>query len=301
MKFKGNSIRSLAKVITTAGKFRQIRLAFDTQSAEPDSWKKIGFSDDLIVGESIIPSCIGKTSTFNARGKEIVRKDLDKIPRTYMQFRTWNDWHGYPHSGIQYRTIDVYPREHIAAPSETLYVLNNGDSKCIATREINLDRESEDDVLHLANLLLECFGGFDIIDATTGLKAGIKFRSLNWRILPKGEYPWKTAKPYVAAYTDRLDQAEKDVINYRMAKLSAYNPTFFATGTGGFDGYFVFGYPERNLYVLESAHLDNATYAFTDDWEEFSKLTKKDIICGVKHRRVIHDRKWNGNISTLLK
>lgn len=43
----------------------------------------------------------------------------------------------------------------------------------------------------------------------------------------------------------------------------------------------------KNLFVLESTHLDNATYVLKSNWQELSQLTKREILrCELyQHRR----------------
>ena len=39
---------------------------------------RIGFSQDLFIGEKILPNIIGSISKFNANGKFLIRRDLPK-------------------------------------------------------------------------------------------------------------------------------------------------------------------------------------------------------------------------------
>lgn len=49
----------------------------------------------------------------------------------------------------------------------------------------------------------------------------------------------------------------------------------------------------RNLFVLESIFLDNATYVFGSDRETISQLSKAEIISGgFQKDRIAHDRRW---------
>lgn len=128
-----------------------------------------------------------------------------------------------------------------------------------------------------------------------------KIRKLNWQVLPMGEYPWEKAKEHVRRITEFLEVGQKPVIEHRIRKITQYKPDFLAVGNGGFHGYFVLGFNNKNLYVLESVHLGNATYVFQENWEALAQLTKKDILdSNLHHSRLIHNPKWGGAVSTIL-
>ncbi|SRR6266568_42833 len=293
MKIIGKSVRSLVKLISNVGKVDDIRLACDVTNATSDKWISIGFDPILEVGQSLIPACIGRVTAFNANGQEIVRKDLPMKPQPRSFYTTWQDWHHKEHSGIQTRYIDMYPRECVPAPSESLHVVEMNGRMLIATRETTLADENEVGNLHLANFMLECFGEFEAVDVTSGLTVGAKLKRLQWDILPPGEYPWARTKELIGAITGTLNKSDKEVVESRLRAIARYEPDFLATGRGGFSGYFVHGFSKRGIYVLESIHLDNATYIFKDNWEEFSRLTKNQIINGeIPHRRLVHDKAW---------
>jgi hypothetical protein len=302
MNVKGNAVRSLAKMLPLAHKHPQVRFIVNMRDSKQDRWVSLGFKEVLETGQMLVPASVGKVSTFNAHGKEVVRKDIPKHNASFASFRTWKDWHGQEHSGIQHRDMMVYQREHLAAPSEALYVIETTTGLSISTRAINLSKETDTTALHLANLMLECFGEFDVVDATSGVQVGAKLKRLQWEILPAGKYPWSKAGPIVMPYTKNLGESARELVRYRMTTIAGHSPDFLATGTGGFNAYFVYGFEKKGLYVLESGYLDNATYVFKQDWEAVSQLTKSEIINGgIPHTRIVHDNRWRHNINTLLK
>ncbi|MGV7003761.1 hypothetical protein [Desulfovibrio sp. QI0442] len=172
----------------------------------------------------------------------------------------------------------------------------------ITSREIDLVKDNESNVIHIANMMLECFGYFEIVDPNTGIKAGIPLNRLQWEILPKGKYPWEKAKISLEKFTATLPTSQREVITHRIQKISKFVPDFIATGTGGFRGYFVYGFSKKKTFIMESLYLGNATYVFGDDWLNISMLTKNDIIQGkLSLARIIHDRGWEKKISELLR
>lgn len=298
----GKSVRNITQLTVIANDKEKIRLVFDLTESTPDTWTRLGFDEQLIEGDYLIPSVIGKVTHFNANGKEIVRDDLPKesVPVTF--WATWKDWHGYSHSGYKTRDYDKYPRQYIPAPSAELQILEIESKYYVGTEVINLSKHNSERTLHLMNLMLECFGEFQIIDADTEKVLGTKVRTLQWEIFPKGKYPWSKTKEIVKNYTNRLEPLEKELIEARIKEISGFDPDFAASGNGGFSGYFAFGFEEKGIFVLESVHLDNATYIFGDDWEALSKLTKNEIINGsTDFKRIIHNESWIWRIHRLLK
>ena len=80
-----------------------------------------------------------------------------------------------------------------------------------------------------------------------------------------------------------------------------YEPDFLAIGENSFNGYVVYGYTNRNLYVFESNQLGNATYVFEGEWENASQLTKRDIIKGnLCYKRIVHAKAWAETVKQLL-
>lgn len=302
-KIEGKSVRSIKKLVLLADGIDKVRLVYDVSDKESTLWENLGFNKVLEIGDTLMPSCVGKTSEFNANGKEIVRKDLPKEKRSFNIYTSWTDWNGDSHSGFQYRTIKAYPKQYIEAPSENLSVIIINDRLHIATQETTVADENEKRNLHLMNLMLECFGEFEVFDVKSGHSVGANIRRLQWDVLPVGEYPWHKAKAIVEEKTKNLDNSKRIVIEHRIKTISECKPDFLAVGKGGFAGYFVYGFESKKIFILESIHLNNATYIFDKNWEELSKMTKNQIInseTDISYTRIIHDRRWKRKIKELV-
>ncbi|MDT4814405.1 hypothetical protein FQZ97_474070 [compost metagenome] len=298
---EGNSLRSITKIVAEARGAREVSFIFPRGQVSPERQEQLGLTRLDQMGDSIVPSIVGKFSEFNSRGREIVRRDLPLVKKSVPSYRTWKDWHGHEHSGVQHRTMDVYQRDYVPAPDEVFILSGYVQHGCFSTRCIDIFEEDEQQVLHLANLMLEAFGSFQLYDHAAMKVAAVPFRRLQWEVLPPGKYPWKVTKDVIGPYLARLDPSDRGVIEERMRLLAQYEPEFLATGKGGYSGYFVYGFESREIYVLESVHLNNATYIFGDDWEELSSLTKDQIINGgVYHKRVVHDKKWHWAVRNLM-
>lgn len=81
-----------------------------------------------------------------------------------------------------------------------------------------------------------------------------------------------------------------------------YDPSRAYQGVGGYSGYLVFEFGQGNLYVFESIMYGNATYIFENEWEEVSKLTKKEIIENqLAVARIIHNQAWSREVNRYLR
>jgi hypothetical protein len=129
-----------------------------------------------------------------------------------------------------------------------------------------------------------------------------KVKPLNWHILPPGRYPWKKLERQLRPIIEIEKEQKQVVIRYRLELIDGYGPEFVAVGRAGFAGYLIFGFPEKNLYILESLYYGNATYVFEEEWERLSKLTKAEILTGnFQKDRIIHRVQWEGQIKRLLR
>ena len=64
----------------------------------------------------------------------------------------------------------------------------------------------------------------------------------------------------------------------------------------------VFGFTSKNLYILESALPNNATYVLQNNWETISQLSKAEILSQDLHSaRIIHSENWQKNFERIME
>jgi hypothetical protein len=301
MKIKSKSIRSIDKIIKIASELDEVILGLKTSDVPLERLIEIGFPKELPEGISIIPTALGKYTMFNARGREEKRPDLPKETYHVTYASTTYDWHRQPHYGSKTRSGKRIARVYIQAPSVFLSIAVINDEKYIITPSLRLSEGSTELNIHIANLMLECFNEFEVLDENKNPLKTSKFKKLQWHILPKGVYPWDKVASMIKSGTSRLTKEESEIILERLKLINAYKPDFIGVGHGGFNGYFVFGFENKNVYILESVFLDNATYVFKENWEHLSELTKNEIInSDIEHIRVIHDKRWKQAIGIVI-
>lgn len=291
---KLKSVRTLTiyeSTIQRLGIFRVVH-ALPT---DPETLRGLGFANAPDEGDSLIPSPIGPVSAFNANGREVLRRDLPKVSQSRMVWGSWNDWHGNPHSGMQIRSQQVYQKELVAPPEEYLTVMQGESGPVLASRALSKAIDDNENIIHVINLFLEVFGSLEITSVDLKSTRSLVVKRLNWHVLPPGEFPFERAEKQLGEFLDRVEENVRPVVQSRIRSITQYKPDFMAVGVGGFREYVVFGFPSKNIFVLESPTLGNATYVFKNNWAEVSALSKKEILDGTLHEaRLVHNHRWTG-------
>lgn len=272
-----------------------------------DRLEQIGFSAALSLGDAVLPARLGPVSRFNAEGRWKVHKDRPK-ETVYRQIEwTWEQWAGGGRTETHSKIVDVpyerYPRTLVPPPSVELTVGEDVDgNQIICGSDLVYDDQSEDDLRHQINLFLELFGECEVLSADLEPRVLPELRRLNWKILPPGRHPWNQLRRELEPVVKEAKRGNRPVVTHRLEFLGSFDPEFSAIGLGGFSGYVVFGFPEHQTFVVESAHYGNATYVFGENWEQLSQMTKAEIIEGDFHRaRIIHREGWDAEVRGILQ
>lgn len=141
------------------------------------------------------------------------------------------------------------------------------------------------------------------VKASAGASAALPLVGrLPWSLLPPGQMPWSQVAARVRPYVRRLTAEAQTRVEVTLRALTEdHAPDFVAVGRDSFDGYLVFAFQSKGVFILESLEYGNATYVFGEDWERLSRLTKKELIEGSLHReRIVHKRRWAGRIRAVL-
>jgi hypothetical protein len=283
-----------------------IRLGISLSPEMEREAQAVGFSAELPAGETLLPPDIGSISRFNSEGKEKIHEDQPMETAYRQREWSWTEYHGRYNPVERTEIVDVpyerYPRSTVPPPSVELSIAQTkGGKKMIVTPEYVVGRDEEEEIVHGINLILEVFGHCLVFTEDLEAFQLPELRHVNWQILPAGTHPWIRIKESVEEILQKENDQRKAVVEYRLEKINAYSPEFVAVGRAGFSGYLVFGFPDEDLFVLESIHTGNATYVFASGWEELSKKTKAEILHGnLQEDRIIHRKGWELKIENLL-
>lgn len=230
----------------------------------------LGFSNGMEVGETILPTPVGPVSQFNSEGREVPNKTKPKETRYREIEWCWEQWAGYGQTKTvcDFRLVpyERWQRDFISPPSVELTISKKEGTKVyITVPPVALTEENEKSAVHAINLILEIFRSCEILDENQ-VPVVQTTRSLNWTILPPGRRPWSEQKKILQPLIDLVkDKRERPVVASRFEDINKLQPEFTASGNQGFSGYIVFGFPDKNVYILESAFYGNAIYIFNED------------------------------------
>ena len=267
--------------------------------------KLAGFSTDVTDGETILPAAVGRITLFNAEGKHVIRRDKPMETAYRVVEWHWTEWHGrdkIERSDFRDVPYKRYPRDFIEPPALEITFMHDTDGNPGAiSAKVTGWKEDEDVLVHAINVFLELFGECIVLDESKEQALPTDIRRVNWRILPKGEYPFTRIRDELKQVINSNKPGNRSFVNKRLERLNSFEPEFTVLGQNGFAGYVVMAYPDRNLYVLESIIYGNATYVLEKDWKEVSQLTKAEILRESLHKqRIIHRRNWFSKIKTLF-
>ncbi len=252
---------------------------------------------------SILPRYKGKASNINSDWFEKVRKDLPKIEYIHELPYSLKDFWWHLHEWINYIPRLKYQRELIDAMWIYLNIESKNWELMIISDPIDNKVENEFKFKNTINLFLEIFWEANITNDTFEIFTRRKVIKYNFEFLKKWEYPWEKTKEIVfdSIWKKYWDNTSK-VITNRWDIIEKYNPDFIWYWLWWFGWYICFWFKEKELYILESSFLNNATYIFGKDWEDISKLTKALIIKWILHKyRIIHWNNWEIEVEKLLK
>lgn len=268
---------------------------------------KMGFSKDLKEGERVLPSVSNPTTKRNAEPFYITDKTKPKEKYSQTLWWTRQEWAG---RGETREVTDfvLIPRERYARTWFEPYSVElflKYDEKgmlMVLTDPIMYCEGNEKLLMNTINVFLSSFEECEILSDNFEMIKSTQIVRLNWELLPKGPYPWDKMQEDLQRISEKRSKTDRKVLIDKCEYINSFEPDFRAYGKSGFRGYVVFGFVDKNIYILESVYPNNATYVFGKNWEELSKLTKAEILNGsLQNARVIHNDNWKQEICSLLE
>lgn len=301
MKIIKRRVHNIEPYISTVRNGEQFHIGFNRFNQNIDRIRQIGFSENLDIGEQILPMVIGPISRFNANGKFRMRKDLPKETFYISRLWKWKDFQKNEYEKVIYIPRERYHREPIQAPSEELLIDSYGQENIVVSRAFTKSEEDYESIKHIINLFLEIFGECDIIRENYEPFLYENVTRLNWKILPQGDYPWPVIREIAQERIARQPRGNQPAIAQQLEIITSHVPNFVAVGQGGFNDYIVFGFPAKNIFILESIRMGNATYIFGSNWVELSRMTKAEILNNnLQQERLFHSPNWEQRINEIL-
>lgn len=304
MKLKQQRIRTTTKLLSNINEEESFVLGIKiNKELENKLMKKTNLSE-IKLGMSIFPTPIlGVMSKRNSIGEYISEKDKPKETAYRAQEWSMKDWGGHEHTGTSYVPYQRYPRKFIEPKEFKLIITETeNEEKILKINKVFQNNENDyQDILFGANLILEIIGVVETfkLDDNNKIKETDNIETVNWEILPAGERIWES---FNGKQKNLLSKSEKTLIKERFDFINKFEPDSRKKGVGGYTGYLIFEFKNKNIFIFDSIIYGDATYIFEDNWEYVSKLTKKEIIAqDLAKDRIIHNRLWESRISKYLK
>lgn len=304
MRISQSKIQNVDKFLLEFKKDENLYIVLDDIDSHKDRLIKVGFSSSLPIGEKVLPSTLfGNVSEFNANGKYEKLRDLPKETYYKTQSATIKAYGKYDVHITKQQPYEKFQVEltKVAPSMELLILLDDNNEKIVSSDKLIFNENNKNLIKHTINLFLELFGECSVVDNEFLSRQKTKIQRVNWNILPRGVMPWSELKGRLIDLLDKTDIESKEDTLRRFEYINSFSPDFVATGNGGFNDYVVFGFEDKNLYVLENSFAGNATYIFNDDWETLSQLSKAEILAeNLQEHRIIHKKYWKRSIKDIL-
>lgn len=157
---------------------------------------KLGFSEDLIEGERVLPSMLNPTLKRNAEPFYI--KDKTKPKEQYTQTLWWtrHEWagRGETREVTDFVTIprERYARIKFEPYSVELFLKYDEQGQLmVMTDFISYCHDNEKLLINTINIFLTNFEECEILTENFENVMPTRTIKLNWEVLPSGDYPWK--------------------------------------------------------------------------------------------------------------
>lgn len=304
MKLTQNSIRNTKKLLSDIQENQEFAIGLEiTKEIEEIIKSKL----DITISEvdkSFMPSpLIGKNTMRNADGEYLPDKSKEKEIAYRPHEYSLEGWDGKTHSGICYVPYERYPKKFIQPYGLEMIISNQNNTKYIYIFNVFKKSVSSDEKIKFAaNLMLEVFHTVDTLTLNEDNQfiKNTPIEKVNWLIFPPGS---KISEEIQKNIKQSISKTEIKFIQKRIEWLQSKSPTSIKEGLGGYTGYLVFEFkkPKHNIYVIDSMIYGKATYIFEDNWENVSRLTKKEIIQNnLAKDRIIHNNSWEKNVSNYI-
>lgn len=128
-----------------------------------------------------------------------------------------------------------------------------------------------------------------------------KVHKIKWRILPPGKWSMEQITNHFKSIEHTNSASKYDL--ERLKLLETLKPTTCYIGLEEFVGYVVFCFDHTDKTIFENPIKGNAIYIICGNWEEMSKLTKRDLLSHYSDRvkKIVHRGNWFKRLQMKLK
>lgn len=262
----------------------------------------------VIPAPTVPPESMGRYSNINVNGREVVRKDLPMVSKTFSwEVPNYGDWSNGSHT--QSISRDVYQRDLVPPKELTLAVELIAEDPAAGTYTIKFSidqvisrraKDFEADLLYNLNILQENVHTVDVFPSTATLVDYMATVRVDWEILPPGTVD-EVLKGIL--HGKKAISAEKQqLMRERLTVLRGLKPEAYIAGTNEFLRYFGAKFAD-DFVAFENLNYGNALYVMYEQWTTLSRRSRIDLLKGPREGfvRIEHRDGWDGQLAALLQ
>ena len=253
--------------------------------------------EELADGEwiGLPPASTGRWSKWNINGREIARRDLPKV------YRSWtteapnfngNGTHPITHSREVFRRQRLYGQQVEAAVTRREEPRDSLVGTALLTLQAPYDADAEQAYLYAASLARAWFGSATAYSLDEAGIPQVPDQSVNWDFLPDGTVE-QIRGAVVKKFGESAPPQEIEIMIDRLEKVQSLAPEKRLVGTSGLQRYigYVFG---DDFVAFENPRVGNALYLMYGDWETLSQLSRSQLLASREgdFDRIIHPARW---------
>lgn len=249
--------------------------------------------DDEWIG--LPPASTGRWSKWNVNGREIVRRDLPKV------FRSWtteapnfngNGTHPITHSREVFRKQRLYGQQIEAAVTRRDEPRDSLVGTVLLTLRSPYDEDAELAYLYAASLAKTWFGSATAYSLDeTGIPQ-VPDQNVSWDFLPDGTAE-EMREAIVRKFGGSAPPQEIEIMIDRLEKVQSLAPEKRLVGSSGLQRYIGYMFGE-DFVAFENPRVGNALYLMYGDWESLSQLSRSRLLASREgdFDRIIHTARW---------
>jgi hypothetical protein len=250
-------------------------------------------SDDEWIG--LPPASTGRWSKWNAKGREVVRRDLPKV------FRSWtteapnfngNGTHPITHSREVFRKQRLYGQQIEAAVTRRDEPRDSLVGTVLLTLQAPYDEDAEQSFLYAASLARTWFGSATAYSLDETGIAQVPDQSVSWDFLPDGTVE-ELREAVVKKFGGSAPPPEIEIMIDRLEKVQSLAPEKRLVGTSGLQRYIGYQFGD-DFVAFENPRVGNALYLLYGDWQSLSQLSRSQLLASREgdFDRIIHTSRW---------
>lgn len=247
------------------------------------------------------PAMSGRYSRYNRVGREIVRRDLPKVIKTWSaETPNFGDEVTYGTHTVTFAR-EVYQRDFVPPKHLTIHIKLIGQD--VVNEEYALaftvsqeltpaTANFEADWLYALNVLLENVGGINILRPNADdVEYMATVRNVPWEILPPGEGEVRLAQ--IVGGVAATNPAIRQAIQERFDFFNSLPPHNTIIGQGALEGY-IGAQIKPNLVVFDNYLYGNAVYIMFENWETLSQKSRTELFKSYtsQYIRIRHTGDW---------